>query len=501
MDDALQAAVSSIEPYPSDRFGGRGIVICAGGPRFFTCAWVCIGILRRVLKCTLPIEVWYLGSDEMGAPMRGLLEELEAQPVDAMMVAKRHSVAVFGGWELKVFALRNSRFREILLLDADNVPVADPTFLFDSHEYQDSGTLFWPDVIRLTRQNPIWSVCGVAFRDQASIESGQVLIDKARCWRALALANWMNQRSEFFYQYLHGDKDTFLFAWLMLGAPYHLIGHLPRRLPSTLCQRAPDGSVLFQHRNEKKWLLVGVNPRIDGFRHEEECFALLDELRRKWDGRVFNPPGRPEAALDAERLLIAQRRFRLTRVSDSTQPVELLADHRIRAEPASCGFYWYIEVSGDELRLAFEGNGRQTCRLEPSDSGIWRGTQLVEPGLAIELEPVTSEQIANGVDHPSDRAIDALLERVLDAYTTACHDADVTRDFIGTIRTLALMDAQVAVRLVERLDARPEDGLGPLVRLALAGLNLDHLLDKVAIRPGVPPHKMTALRRYYDRES
>jgi len=52
-DEIIKAAM----PYPEGRFARRGIVICAGGPRLFTCAWVCISMLRKVLGCALPIQV------------------------------------------------------------------------------------------------------------------------------------------------------------------------------------------------------------------------------------------------------------------------------------------------------------------------------------------------------------------------------------------------------------------------------------------------------------
>src|SRR5262245_56338271 len=50
---------------PQGRFDGRGIVICAGGPRYFTCAWVLISVLRHVHRVALPIQVWHLGRSEM----------------------------------------------------------------------------------------------------------------------------------------------------------------------------------------------------------------------------------------------------------------------------------------------------------------------------------------------------------------------------------------------------------------------------------------------------
>jgi hypothetical protein len=61
----LAAAAASEPQFPDGRFEGRGIVMCAGGARLFTCAWGCINLLRRELGCTLPIEVWHLGPEEM----------------------------------------------------------------------------------------------------------------------------------------------------------------------------------------------------------------------------------------------------------------------------------------------------------------------------------------------------------------------------------------------------------------------------------------------------
>lgn len=261
----LSSTAALVPEYPEDRFEGRGIVICAGGARLFTCAWIAIALLRRHLGCTLPIEVWHLGPVEMSLPMRGLLEELNAQAIDALEVAKRHTFLRRGGWELKPYALMHSRFREVIFLDADNLPVRDPSFLLDRQEYNETGSLFWPDVVRIARDNRIWEMTGLDYRDMPSFETGQIVLDKSKCWPALSLTHWMNQRSDLFYQFLYGDKDTFLISWLLLSQPFFQIPHLPKQLPHTLCQRDPDGKLLFQHRSGAKWILDGDNPVIDGF--------------------------------------------------------------------------------------------------------------------------------------------------------------------------------------------------------------------------------------------
>ena len=71
---ALAERLATARPdYPSERFAGRGIVVCAGGSRVFTNAYVLLSLLRRTLNCTLPIEVWHFGAEEMSPSMAGLL--------------------------------------------------------------------------------------------------------------------------------------------------------------------------------------------------------------------------------------------------------------------------------------------------------------------------------------------------------------------------------------------------------------------------------------------
>ena len=436
----LQAMAAAEGPaYPCDRFDGRGIVICAGGARFFTCAWVLIGILRRHLGCTLPIEVWYLGPGEMGPPMRALLGSLDAEPVDAFEVAKIHPASRFDGWELKSYALLHSRFREVMLIDADNVPVADPSFLFDQPEYTGPGALFWPDIVRLGRQNPIWSISGLPFRDAPAFESGQAVIDKSRCWPALSLAHWMNQKAEVLYDVLHGDKDTFLIAWLMRQAPFTLIPHPPRQLEGTLCQAGPDGAVLFQHRASAKWILRGRNPIIPEFRLEEECRGLLGELGERWDGRVFTPPPRSAECREIEANLARRRSFRLTCVGDSQTTIEL--DGNYWAEQAGrFAYYWHVEPTQDGPVLVLEADGLRRATLMSGSDGAWRGDLLRPPYMPVELLPLSPDP-PESVDGGGASA--ALIEALIDLYTALPWDNETTRDLAGTLRSLARLDPRV----------------------------------------------------------
>jgi hypothetical protein len=180
------------------------------------------------------------------------------------------------------------RFRQVLLLDADNVPVVDPTFLFQTPELRETGAVFWPDrpepvtvrAARLTREHPVWALTGLEPRGDPSFESGQLCVDKSRCWRALRLTVWMNEHAAFWYRFLYGDKDTFHVAWRKAGAAWSM----PARPPTVLqgcafAQHDFEDRVIFQHRHGDKWRLDGANIPIADFQHEDRCRAAIAHVR------------------------------------------------------------------------------------------------------------------------------------------------------------------------------------------------------------------------------
>jgi len=277
-------AIKSIPTYPG-LFRGRGIVICAGGTRYFTNAWVCINMLRH-LGCTLPIQMWYQGANELDETMRTLARKLNVQCVDAEAYKQNSPCKALTGWSLKPYAIINCPFKEVLLLDADNVPLINPELLFEEVHFRDVGAVFWPDYGRFAPSSPAWALFGVPFRNEPEFESGQILVNKQKCWRALLLTMWYNANSSFYYSHVHGDKDTYRMAFRKLNQPFFIIPHRVAPLSGTMCQHDFGGKRIFQHRNLAKWELHGENRRISGFLKEDECFGFLDELRREWSGIV-----------------------------------------------------------------------------------------------------------------------------------------------------------------------------------------------------------------------
>ena len=132
----------------------------------------------------------------------------------------------------------------------------------------------------------IWRYCEVPYRNEPEFESGQIVVNKEVCWRALNLAWWYNDHSEFFYRHIHGDKDTFHMAWRRTNRPYSMPPFPIDSLQGVMCQHDFTGRRIFQHRNSHKWSFFGENRRIDGFRFEEDCRTHLERLRELWSGTI-----------------------------------------------------------------------------------------------------------------------------------------------------------------------------------------------------------------------
>ena len=46
-------------------------------------------------------------------------------------------------YSMKGACMMATDFDQVMFLDADNIPARDPTFLFDSPAFKETGALFW----------------------------------------------------------------------------------------------------------------------------------------------------------------------------------------------------------------------------------------------------------------------------------------------------------------------------------------------------------------------
>lgn len=333
MRKALRAAVET--PPPQLRGEGRGVVQVVGGSLYTSLAFLSARALRAS-GCTLPLEWWHLGPHEWDPNMDALAADVGAKVVDARAFAEslpkrpRRLWEPLGGWGLKAFAVLHSSFAEVLFLDADNVVARDPTYVFESRGYREQGAVFWPDLPPVARPYWVppdaWVAAGMRPRPGATpLESGQFAVDRRRHAHGLAITWAMNDWSDFWYNRLYGDKDTFLFGFgraALEARRRHAYALAPRPLFVAPCihQHGPGGELLFQHNTGAKQDVLRGGA-LSGFVFRDALAGALADLRRLWGGRLWPWQGqsREEAGISAG----AAGRWHC-HVRGKTWPLELL---------------------------------------------------------------------------------------------------------------------------------------------------------------------------------
>jgi hypothetical protein len=388
---ALDQLNDAVKRLPTDlprTCDGRGLVICAGGAKYLPCAWVCLNMLRRH-GCKLPVELWHLGEAELPTSIKSLMEPLNTTCVDAFEIRRQFPIRHLGGWELKPFAMLYSRFREVLLIDADNVVTRDPSFLFETPQFQKTGAVFWPDFDRLSPERSIWKLTGVPYQDEPEFETGQILIDKCHCVQPLFLTLWFNHHSDFWYRHLFGDKETFHMAWRKLEWAHSM----PKRgifpLESTMCQHDFDDRRIFQHRNMAKWQIRG-NRRVEGFEFEEDCVKLVEMLAPLWSelsGIAFYEATDKSATERSAAERLAATVWTYNRVGYDSRPMTFRLDGTVGDGSAGMEVFWDIREIDGMLFLDILSHDALTCRLKLVNENTWAGRWIRFEEMPIELTP------------------------------------------------------------------------------------------------------------------
>jgi len=286
-------------PEPPKWENDRGIVIVAGGWRFFPSLWVTVKLIRAS-GCRLPIQVWHL-EGELHELMRWFLRDQNVTWVNATRYQEENPQWQFSdpdrgnlGWATKALAIAACPFRHVLSFDADCYPVGNPALIFESAGYRDTGAVFFPDLSGSVMKSHQWLAFGVRPRSEHDWESGQFAVDKSRQWPATWLSFWLNSHSRESYRHVYGDKDTFHVAWRKLDAPVALHPDPAIWRHVAFIQRLPSGQPFSVHRCRDKFRLDEPDsfrtpqwshkPRfVRALPREHEAHAAFNELRRLYD--------------------------------------------------------------------------------------------------------------------------------------------------------------------------------------------------------------------------
>jgi hypothetical protein len=153
---ATPASAEPVEARPAAP--SRGLLIVAGNTHQFKNAFILLQLLRHAtINCLLPAEVVHYGAAELDPAVAAAMQK-HAAATNTSLTIIDGSTAVTGdlpphrplkaitGFKTKVHALAFvTSFDHVLLLDSDNTPLADPTYLLDSATFRRTGNLFWLD--------------------------------------------------------------------------------------------------------------------------------------------------------------------------------------------------------------------------------------------------------------------------------------------------------------------------------------------------------------------
>lgn len=391
--DRLLEAKEEIPQYKYE----KGIVIGAGGAKYFGCGFACFYILRK-LGCELPVEFWYLDEYEMDNKMKETCDAFGITYINAYQYCKDNNInpRVLNGWELKPFATLHSNFKETLYLDADNIPVKDPTYLFDYPEYKKLGSIFWPDLPPSRRKEWLPDVCwhnvGLDYRDEPDFETGQYLVNKEKCYKELKLTMWMNEHSDWFYKFVYGDKSTFHLAWRKCGSDYCIPNRAAGWIRPCILQYDMDGDLVFQHACQGKELMFSGNGPINQRNHHliKEAY---EQRKKYWSGTIYSWEEMSKEESDIAQKYIGK--YKYTRVGLDNRTLELLDNGEVGEGKAKCERRWSVRIIEDTPHIISIGAAHKDSEIAiffARDSGS--GTVFNGHWTSFEKCPIVLERLS-----------------------------------------------------------------------------------------------------------
>ncbi|AMD22238.1 HGL102Wp [Eremothecium sinecaudum] len=271
---------------------GKGIVTVGGSSRSIL-AFTMIKTLRE-RGTTLPVEVFipsYEGRDDQFCK--------RIKSMNAICIDEK---PIFGDSKEKIepqqanaIALLVSSFKEVLFIEAGNIPLKDLDQVFNSKAYKENGLVLWPDISTRTTSPSFYEMAGISvdftkriryysddvnppymytdmesddieqfnkkevpFHDLAgtvpnySTASGQLIVNKNTHLKTLLLSLYYNiYGNDWFYEMFsqksnsEAHKETYILAAHALMQPYYQV----KTLPTYEAEKKQDYKSILLHRN------------------------------------------------------------------------------------------------------------------------------------------------------------------------------------------------------------------------------------------------------------
>lgn len=222
----LSALLSADWPCTFESGTGRGIVIPGGGI-YLRSAWVTVRMIRQ-FGCTLPIELWLLPweevsqTEEFALRLQGVTIRRadDGYCLDEEITGYAGLPCWLAGWQLKVQAVCQSAFREVIYFDADCYPV-DGRW---EKSLTAAGNTFLGDIAESDHLLSAESCQAMGVERRTPVDSGCFYIAKDEAWCRLAAVLNGPEFVRDTYRRFFGDKDTWRIACDLADVPYRILG-------------------------------------------------------------------------------------------------------------------------------------------------------------------------------------------------------------------------------------------------------------------------------------
>ncbi|KAH8077057.1 mannosyltransferase putative-domain-containing protein, partial [Filobasidium floriforme] len=192
----------------------RGMIMTGGNGRTMRRVALTLDLVRNVYHNQIPVEIFSFADE--------LIDERDKAMIERFGKISFKTVSV-GRFDIKGRAFLRNSFDEFLYIDSDSIPLQNISQYFDAVEYASQGSVFWPDIYKDHSANAIWRIIGEPCGGDWAQETGQVLFDRTGNfgWNqaVLLLADRMQTQGDFWYHFSYGDKDTWRYAFKILGLP------------------------------------------------------------------------------------------------------------------------------------------------------------------------------------------------------------------------------------------------------------------------------------------
>ena len=187
-------------------------------PKSLLSCYTSIAFVREYGNVQYPIELWY-HSDETSPELLSIFEDENIVLQDLKSFNLTVDSSIVSNYHFKSVAILNSNFKKVIYIDADALIVSDLNVVLNSDNL---SVIAARDYWYTPPSNPIYKLLNkIGATTNWDMEAGFLVVDRSDeiIIKSLQMAMEMNLNHNVFYNFIHGDKDTFKYAFEHYNVP------------------------------------------------------------------------------------------------------------------------------------------------------------------------------------------------------------------------------------------------------------------------------------------